>query len=333
MCFVTSSRHPKACPTRPPRRGLVTLRALTPKTMTDDNLYDRDIELSADGVYLGRESPERSDQAVVKPFLRWAGGKTRLLPTLLPYVPTRFNAYHEPFLGSGAMFFSVRHRGAHAYLSDLNAELVNLWQVMKSNPVQLLKHFDAYMRLQGEEAYYHVREQRPRASLQRAARFFYLNQTAWNGLWRENKLGVFNVPWGAREFRGMDRSFALGVSSALYRTTISRCDFREAMAKAKKGDFVYLDPPYLPVSDTSKFSGYNGERFRLADLQELSDACAKLTERGVYWVMSNRDSEAVRELFDHAKVVSFTTRRSVAAQNKRDVQPKDSPEVIVFGRR
>ena len=131
--------------------------------MTDDILYDRDIDLPQDGAYLGRDSSESAEQVVVKPFLRWAGGKTRLLPTLLPYVPARFNAYHEPFLGSGAMFFSVRDRGAHAHLSDLNAELVNLWHVMKTNPVPLLKHFDAYTRRQGEEAYYEIRQQRPRA--------------------------------------------------------------------------------------------------------------------------------------------------------------------------
>lgn len=301
--------------------------------MTEELLYDREIDLPDLGSAAGHGEAASSERAPVKPFLRWAGGKTRLLPTILPYVPARFQSYHEPFLGSGAVYFSVRDRAAHAYLSDLNAELVNLWQVMKSNPQGLLKHLDGYAHRQGEEAYYEVRQQRPRAELQRAARFFYLNQTSWNGLWRENKFGVYNVPWGARAFRGLDRSFALAVSSALYRTTIERQDFREALARAKKGDFVYLDPPYLPVSDTSKFAGYNGERFRLADLEELSEACAKLTKRGVHWVMSNRDSKSVRELFAHAHVVSFTTRRSVAAQNKRDVQPKDSPEVIVFGRR
>jgi len=302
--------------------------------MTEDLRYERDIELPSIGADTVASEPySPPDQIAVKPFMRWAGGKTRLLPAILPYVPASFNRYHEPFLGSGALFFAVRDRAAHAHLSDLNSELVNLWQVMKENPLPLLKLLDGYTRRQGEEAYYEVRQQRPRADLQRAARFFYLNQTAWNGLWRENKFGVFNVPWGARAFRGMERPFALAVSSALYRTTIERCDFREALAKAKKGDFVYLDPPYLPISDTSKFAGYNGERFRLADLQSLADECGKLTKRGVQWVMSNRDSAAVRSLFAHSEIVSFTTRRSVAAQNKRDVQPKDSPEVIVYGRR
>ena len=294
--------------------------------------YDCEIDTSATGISLNLgEAYATPDPVAVKPFLRWAGGKTRLLRAILPYVPASFRRYHEPFLGSGALFFAVRDRAAHAHLSDLNSELINLWQVMKRDPLPLLKLLDGYTRCQGESAYYEIRERRPRADLQRAARFFYLNQTSWNGLWRENKFGVFNVPWGARAFRGMDRSIALAASSSLCSTTIERCDFREALAIAKKGDFVYLDPPYLPVSDTSKFSGYNGERFRIADLQDLASECAKLTKRGVQWVMSNRDSEAVRELFAHAKIVSFTTRRSVSAQNKRHVQPKDSPEVVVFG--
>lgn len=303
-------------------------------SMTENLRYEREVETGETIVRASAgETLLTSDAMVVKPFLRWAGGKSRLLRWILPYVPATFRRYHEPFLGSGAVYFAVRDRAPHAYLSDLNTELINLWQIVKRDPLPLLKLLAGYARLQGEEAYYEVRDKRPRANLQRAARFFYLNQTSWNGLWRENKFGVFNVPWGARDFRGLDKEFALAVSSALYRTTIEQCDFREALSKTRKGDFVYLDPPYLPVSDTSKFSGYNGERFRLAELQELANECAKLTKRGVQWVMSNRDSEAVRNLFAHSEIVSFTTRRSVAAQTKRHVQPKDSPEVIVFGRR
>jgi DNA adenine methylase len=302
--------------------------------MNEDMSYARATEelLPLDVVTTQDSSVALTSLPMAKPFLRWAGGKTRLLPAILPYVPARFGTYHEPFLGSGALFFSIRERATHARLSDLNAELINLWQVVRDRPLPLLKLLEGLSRKQGEAAYYEIRQQRPRAELQRAARFFYLNQTSWNGLWRENKFGVYNVPWGARAFRGMEKTFALAVASALQHTTIERQDFRSVLAFAKKGDFVYLDPPYLPVSDTSKFSGYNGERFRLADLEELAKETQKLTKRGVRWVMSNRDNEVVRELFGHADVVSFTTRRSVAAQNKRHVQPKDSPEAIVVGR-
>ncbi|WP_082549112.1 DNA adenine methylase [Rhizobacter sp. Root404] len=266
-----------------------------------------------------------------KPFLRWAGGKTRLLGALLPFVPEKFRNYHEPFLGSGAMFFALRHRAQTCYLADLNSELVNLWRVIQSEPKAFYEHLRPYQQRQGEDEYYVVRDESPDHHLERAARFFYLNQTSWNGLWRENKWGVFNVPWGARQFRGIDADVLANASLVLENVEIRELDFREAAKDAQKGDFIYFDPPYLPISDTSKFAGYNGTRFRKHDLEELADLCKHLTKRSVHWMVSNRDNEHIREIFSHATVVPFTTRRSVAAQNKRHVQPKDSPEVVVVG--
>lgn len=266
-----------------------------------------------------------------KPFLRWAGGKTRLLSALLPFVPPKFKNYHEPFLGSGAMFFALRHRARACYLADLNTELVNLWRMVKDEPKAFFEHIQPYLQRKGEDEYYTVRSESPDYPLERAARFFYLNQTAWNGLWRENKWGVFNVPYGARDFKGIDPDNLAILSMVLQDVEIRELDFREAAKATQRGDFIYFDPPYLPVSDTSKFAGYNGKRFRKNDLEELADLCRNLTKRGVYWMVSNRDNEHIREIFSHANVVPFTTRRSVAAQNKRHVQPKDSPEVVVVG--
>lgn len=275
-------------------------------------------------------NPAKHTQAS-KPFLRWAGGKTRLLGSLLPLVPKSFNDYHEPFLGSGAMFFALRHQARTCYLADLNSELVNLWRTVQSQPNAFLERLQPYLQRQGEEAYYEVRGEVPTDPMERAARFFYLNQTAWNGLWRENKWGVFNVPWGARAFKGIDADVLANASQALEDVEIRELDFREAAKQTKRGDFIYFDPPYLPISDTSKFAGYNGKRFRKHDLEELADLCRHLTKKGVHWMVSNRDNEHIREIFSHGTVVSFTTRRSVAAQNKRHVQPKDSPEVVVVG--
>ena len=277
------------------------------------------------------ETDEIGGSQPAKPFLRWAGGKSRLLGALLPFAPSKFRNYHEPFLGSGAMFFALRSRAQACFLSDLNTELVNLWRVVQQEPEAFLAHIQPYFKRQGEDEYYVVRDESPDHHLERAARFFYLNQTAWNGLWRENKLGVFNVPWGARQFRGVERSFLSQVSLALQAVTVSESDFREAADRTQRGDFIYFDPPYLPISDTSKFAGYNGKRFRKHDLEELADICKSLSKRGVHWMVSNRDNEHIREIFSHATVVPFTTRRSVAAQTKRHVQPKDSPEVVVVG--
>lgn len=273
-----------------------------------------------------------ADKEAAKPFLRWVGGKTRLLPKILPYLPEKIENYHEPFLGSGAIFFAIQSRISGAsYLSDLNDELINIWSIVKDDPERLLFSLQTYRGRDNEDEYYIIRGTSPEDPIARAARFFYLNQTAWNGLWRVNRWGVFNVPWGARAFRGISAATLHTVSRSLRDANIGLFDFRDSIQHAKAGDLVYLDPPYLPVSDTSKFSGYTGKRFRRADLEELAQLTRELTERGVHWVMSNRDTQDVRELFSHGEVIRFTTRRSVAAQNKRDIQPKDSPEVIVVG--
>jgi DNA adenine methylase len=267
-----------------------------------------------------------------QPFLRWAGGKTRLMPELLPHLPLKFADYYEPFLGGGAVFFAVCGRATgRCYLSDLNTELVNCWRSIQHDPANILEALGQYQGYDREEDYYAVRSTSPTDPIKRAARFLFLNQTSWNGLWRVNKFGVFNVPWGAKAFRGWSLDRLLAISQGLQDVTITEEDFRRSLLRPKKGDFVYLDPPYLPISDTSKFSGYTERRFRAADLAELAALCQSLSARGVQWVLSNRDNQLVRDLFEHAKIVSLKTRRSVAAQNRRDVEPADSPEVIVIG--
>jgi DNA adenine methylase len=275
--------------------------------------------------------PSASDPG---PFLRWAGGKTRLLRHLLPYIPDSFDGYFEPFLGGGAVFFATRRRaGGPIVLSDLNDELINIWRIVRDESAAFLDALAAYEGKNDEESYYEVREaEAPTEPIQRAARFAYLNQTAWNGLWRVNRWGRFNVPWGNRPFRGYDSDSLTGLSAVLDEVEIDLADFREVLQRPSRGDFVYLDPPYLPVSDTSKFSGYTEKRFRAADLEELASICRELTRRKVGWVMSNRDTPLVGELFADHEIIRMTTQRSVAAQNRRDIEPKQSPEAIVIGR-
>jgi DNA adenine methylase len=274
-----------------------------------------------------------TERLSARPFVRWAGGKTRLLSAILPHLPDRFAIYHEPFLGSGAVFFAIRSRPAkHFFLSDLNEDLINVWTVVRDRPQDFYRALKKYVGKDSERDYYEIRDGAlPRVTITRAARFFYLNQTAWNGLWRVNRWGVFNVPWGNRPFRCIDQDTLKNVSTALRGISIEAADVRDSLKRATAGDLVYLDPPYLPISDTSKFSGYTERRFRVHDLVELSDHCRELTKKGVHWVLSNRDNPMMREIFSHAKIVSFTTRRSVAAQNRRNIQPKESPEVIIIG--
>lgn len=277
-------------------------------------------------------SSEPDQTAAARPFLRWAGGKTRLLRSILPHVPEQFQNYHEPFLGGGALYFAVRGRAAGtSYLADLNSELINAWQVIRDRPRELRIALEPYRGKNSEADYYAVREAAARGRIVRAARFVYLNQTAWNGLWRVNRWGVFNVPWGARGFRGFTEAELNAASEALKIAAIEEEDFRASLDRPVAGDFVYLDPPYLPISDTSKFSGYTERRFRAPDLAELANLCASLTKRRVHWILSNRDNAMVHELFAHARIIRLTTRRSVAAQNRRDIQPADSPEAIIIG--
>ena len=265
-----------------------------------------------------------------RPFIKWAGGKTRLLKHLLPYVPARFNSYHEPFLGGGAMFFAVWDRAHGAiHLGDLNNELIDAWRAIRDHDI--LRSLNDLKEQDSESFYYEQRALQPTDPIERATRFLYLNQTSWNGLWRVNRRGEFNVPWGQRPFRGLSAEDLSAYQRLLRATYLHVEDFREALTRPKEGDFVYLDPPYLPLSDTSKFFFYTEKRFRQHDLIELADLCRGLSERSVNWVLSNRDTPQVREIFGFTKVIRLTTRRSVAAQNQRDVEAIDSPEVIVLG--
>lgn len=339
MCLRVPSRTPSSHPQASKRSILLHRQILAAICWSQNNgrsaLLDKGSEGVAVDCAIDTESVIGSPSIPLRarPFLSWAGGKTRILNKLLPYLPTEIASYHEPFLGSGAVFFAIRERIAKtAYLSDLNDELINIWQIVQAQPIEFLSEISQYHERNGEDEYYRVRSEQPEEPLKRAARFLFLNQTAWNGLWRVNRWGVFNVPWGARSFRGINEEALLTVKSALNGVVLKEQDFRDALDDVGPGDFVYLDPPYLPISDTSKFSGYTERRFRKADLGELADATRKLSERGASWVMSNRDTEAVRDLFGHGEIIRFTTRRSVAAQNRRDIEPRHSPEVIVVGR-
>jgi DNA adenine methylase len=320
---IIEQRHSPAITSRRRRSGVRSVaRVISPRPA-----------LSPEPV-VGDRVVTPSSPAQPRPFLKWAGGKTRLLRHLLQYVPETIQDYYEPFVGGGAMFFAIHDRVANrSHLSDLNDELVNAWIVVRDSPYELLEAI-AKLRTQDSKEFYYLMRSGPSSEdpVDRAARFVYLNQTAWNGLWRVNRKGEFNVPWGARPFRSMTAKQLLGLRVALSGADVVVRDFRDAMSTAKAGDFVYLDPPYLPLSDTSKFFFYTERRFRAPDLGALAEACAALTDRGVAWVLSNRDTPLVRQLFTSADIVPLTARRSVAAQNRRDVEATASPEVIVIGR-
>lgn len=239
------------------------------------------------------------------------------------------------------MFFAVQERIAgRAHLADLNQHLVKAWVAMRDHQDELQPLLEAHKALDSKEYYYEVRAQLPSDPVEQAARFLYLNGTSWNHLWRENsKTGAMNAPWGDRPFKGFDDHTLESLRNTLTNAEVRHEDFRVALNRVNPGDFVYLDPPYLPVwtnaaekEPTSKFNKYTAKVFELPDLEELASICEGLTRQKVKWVMSNRDTPGVRDMFKFADIVSFTTHRSLAAQSKREVEARRSPEAIIVGR-
>lgn len=283
----------------------------------------------------------RDEPALTKPFIRWAGGKSRLLPRILPYVPDVIENYYEPFLGGGAVFLACSGRvTGRSHLADLNEHLVSAWLAVRDHPKELRPRLDWYQANDSKEFYYQVRATDPVGLIEKAARFLYLNGVSWNHLWRENsRTGAMNAPWGDRRFKGIDDTTMATIGNALARAEIRAADFREVLLGAQRGDFVYLDPPYLPIftqpgvekEATAKFNKYTAKTFEMPDLQALARICGELSERGVRWVMSNRDTASVRELFPGADIIRFTAHRALAAQSRRQVEAHQSPEAIIVG--
>ncbi|MEY9221616.1 DNA adenine methylase [Bradyrhizobium ottawaense] len=265
-----------------------------------------------------------------------------MLPRISPHIPDRIRNYYEPFLGGGAVFLSCATRiSGHSYLADLNDHLVAAWVAIRDYPAELDPLLDWYSANDSKEFYYSVRAANPVSLVQKAARFLYLNGVSWNHLWRENsRTGAMNVPWGDRKFRRPDPVTMVSIGRILSRASIHAVDFREALKDFADGDFVYLDPPYLPVfsrpgfekEPTAKFNKYTAKTFEMPDLVELADICAELSRRGVRWVMSNRDTDSVRSLFPNDEIIRFTAHRALAAQSRREVEAHNSPEALIIGR-
>jgi DNA adenine methylase len=238
--------------------------------------------------------PEEREKA--GPFLKWVGGKTSLLPELRKHVPTRLRGYHEPFVGGGALFFSVQPR--RAFLADENAELIHCYAQVRDDVYGVL---DALARHVYEKAHFTaVRALEPLAlrPAERAARFIYLNKTCFNGLWRVNRAGRFNVPIGRyRNPRFNDPAALITASHALRGVELSHAPFEQSMARAAAGDFVYLDPPYDPVSPTASFASYTSQGFGWEDQRRLAHACVVLNRRGVRFLLSNSATPRIRALY------------------------------------
>ena len=240
--------------------------------------------------------PPTAERRPATPFLKWAGGKTALLPELLKHLPPRLRRYHEPFVGGGALFFAAAPR--RAVLSDSNGELIHCWQQVRDDVYGVLEALAGHVY---ERAHFtRVRALDPvrLAPAERAARFIYLNKTCFNGLWRVNRSGHFNVPFGRyRNPTFHDPGLLIRASHALRGVTLLRAPFEIALQRASPGDFVYLDPPYDPLSETASFTSYTPDAFGWEDQKRLAAACAALDRRGVRFLLSNSATARIRHLY------------------------------------
>lgn len=265
----------------------------------------------------GGEGGFRPREAHDRPFIRWAGGKSWLRPYLPSLLPASFGTYFEPFLGSGATFFSVRP--GRAVLSDVNEELVNAFQVVRDSPRALIRVLDGLEN--SETEYYRIRTCRPRSSLSRAARFIYLNRTAWNGLYRLNGSGRFNVPYGEYETRKVvDFPRLMAASRSLSGVTITRSDFLSAISRAEDGDFVFVDPPYATPEDRLTFTAYTAQKFGWLDQLRLFQSLVELNRRGGVFLLTNSNHPSLRRLYRRFRV-ELLTRSSVIASDPKGRGP------------
>jgi DNA adenine methylase len=260
------------------------------------------------------------------PFVKWAGGKARLLSQYEPFLPAHFEGYIEPFVGGGALFFHLKREGRLAggrmVLMDRLEELVNCYLVIQTQVdalIGLLREHEPHKR--DAEYYYRVRswDRIPgyalRDDVERAARFLFLNRVCYNGLYRVNRRGQFNVPFGRhRNPTVCDDDNLLAVHDALQGVVLSTSDFENCVDWAKRGDFVYFDPPYHPLSTTAGFTSYTQGAFDSDDQRRLAQVFSELDRRGCKVMLSNSDTELIRDLYAGFKLVQVFSSRPISAK-------------------
>ncbi|MCO7456849.1 MULTISPECIES: DNA adenine methylase [Stenotrophomonas] len=243
-------------------------------------------------------SSANSDRKPLVPFLKWPGGKRWFIRNHLSELPTSFNRYFEPFMGSASVFFALQPQ--EAILSDQNAELVNLFNQMKTRHKQLYKALSDHAKAHSELHYYLVRSTVPTDALSRAARTLYLNRSCFNGIYRVNMQGEFNVPKGSKECVLLDTDDFSATSRALRAAKVVRADFEKVIAEAAEGDLIFADPPYTVQHNNNGFVKYNEKLFSWSDQERLARSLRQARERGAHVVATNANHSSVVKLFnDH----------------------------------
>lgn len=259
---------------------------------------------------------------LAQPFLKWAGGKRQLLPEIRKYIPKKINTYYEPFLGAGAVLFDIQPK--KAVINDINTELINTYIAIRDHVDELIN--DLKKHKNEKEYFYAIRdldrkEEFKKLSLvERASRIIYLNKTCFNGLFRVNSQGHFNVPFGKYKNPQIVNEIVLrAVHNYLNSNdiTILNVDFEKAVENAKKGDFIYFDPPYDPVSDTSSFTGYSLYGFDKDDQIRLRDLFVELDKRGCKVLLSNSATDFIKNLYKDFHIEVVSANRNINANASR----------------
>lgn len=250
------------------------------------------------------------------PIVKWVGGKRQLMFELLKNLPKSYNRYFEPFIGGGALFFELQPE--QAYISDMNEELINLYSIVRDNVYELIDDLSKHE--VSKEYFLEIRnidrteEYSKLSNVERASRFIYLNRTCFNGMYRVNSKGEFNVPFGHyKNPRIIDENNLLNCSELLKKTEIKCADFSEILTKVKKGDLVYFDPPYVPLNETSSFTSYTKDGFDINMQFKLRDVCDELDNKGVKFMLSNSDTKLVNELYVNYEIKKVFASRQINA--------------------
>ncbi|WP_104747529.1 DNA adenine methylase [Helicobacter cetorum] len=270
-------------------------------------------------------------KGLYQPFIKWAGGKRNLLSQILPFLPNlpnKFENYFEPFLGGGALFFELFSLGKlnhkKAYLFDINAELVNAYEMVKNNPNALIIELQKFKKEHSKEFYYEVRKWDRKSGfkeinpLLRATRFIYLNKTCFNGLYRVNKEGFFNVPIGAyKDPKICDSEVILNSSFALQNATIKHASYEEVLKLARKFDLIYFDPPYYPLNETSSFTTYSESEFLEKEQKELFRVFDTLAQKQVQVFLSNSNTPFILDLYQDYRIEILKANRCINSKGNR----------------
>lgn len=261
----------------------------------------------------------------LQPFTKWTGGKRQLLPTLKELMPDTFNTYYEPFIGGGALFFDISP--SKAIINDFNEELINCYIQIKQNPEQIIELLVKHQENNTKDYYLNIRsmdrDERiiKMSNVERAARILYMLRVNFNGLYRVNSKNQFNVPYGQyKNSKVVDAKLLTQISQYLNSNdiTILSGDFEDAISTAKKGDFVYFDPPYMPISKTSEFTSYTNEGFSFKEQVRLKETFQKLNDNGVFVMLSNSNHDIIKELYQSFNIHKVeVTRTNGATKSSR----------------